>query len=172
VSHYQTQQVTSQNGHVEQGCWRLSHAKSEYKDRCNYPKDVRPAATANCRLWRQFLEIFPNQISVYRISSASTFPEDLQENATRRIGFERLLRCPLRCVIETGFDCFTACRHVGRLLSNYSLVLYKSCLDIALRPFKDLGWHKEKKHRHHHRLSLLLKGLLATKPVVIFSKVR
>ena len=77
-----------------------------------------------------------------------------------------------RCVIETGFDCFTACRHVGRLLSNYSLVLYKSCLDIALRPFKDLGWHKEKKHRHHHRLSLLLKGLLATKPVVIFSKVR
>jgi len=38
-------------------------------------------------------------------------------------------------------------------------------------PFKDLKWHKGKKHRHRH-LSLLLRGLLATKPVVIFSRVR
>ena len=29
------------------------------------------------------------------------------------------------------------------------------------RPFKDLEWHKRKKHRHR-RLSLLLRGLLAT----------
>jgi hypothetical protein len=29
------------------------------------------------------------------------------------------------------------------------------------RPFTDLEWHKGKKHRHH-RLSLLLRGLLAT----------
>jgi len=29
------------------------------------------------------------------------------------------------------------------------------------RPFKDLEWHRRKKHRHH-RLSLLLRGLLAT----------
>jgi hypothetical protein len=51
-------------------------------------------------------------------------------------------------------------------------ILYKICLDIAPRPFKDLEWHKGKKTRHHHRLSLLRKGLLATKPVVIFSRVR
>ena len=32
---------------------------------------------------------------------------------------------------------------------------------MLLRPFKDLECHKGKKHRHH-RLSLLLRGLLAT----------
>jgi hypothetical protein len=39
---------------------------------------------------------------------------------------------------------------------------YKNYLStMLLRPFKDLEWHKEKKHRHR-RLSLLLRGLLAT----------
>jgi hypothetical protein len=76
VSYDQTQKVTPQNGHVEQGCWRLSHAKSEYKDRCNYPEDACSGTTATCRPWRQFLAIFLIQISVYTISSASTFPED------------------------------------------------------------------------------------------------
>ena len=51
-------------------------------------------------------------------------------------------------------------------------ILYKLCLDIAPRPFKDLEWHKGKRTRHHRRLSLLRRGLLATKPVVIFSRVR
>jgi len=50
-------------------------------------------------------------------------------------------------------------------------ILDKLCLDIPLRPFKDLEWHKGKKTRHRRHLSLLLRGLLATKPVVIFSVV-
>jgi len=29
-------------------------------------------------------------------------------------------------------------------------------------PFKDLKWHKGKKHRHRRHLSLLLRGLLVT----------
>jgi len=37
------------------------------------------------------------------------------------------------------------------------------------RPFKHLEWHKGKKHRHRRRLSLLLRDLLVTKPVAIFS---
>ena len=32
---------------------------------------------------------------------------------------------------------------------------------MLLRPFKDLEWHKGKKHQHR-RQSLLLRGLLAT----------
>ena len=43
---------------------------------------------------------------------------------------------------------------------------------MLLRPFKDLEWHKGKKHRHRRHLSLLLRGLLVTKPVLIFSRVR
>jgi len=35
------------------------------------------------------------------------------------------------------------------------------------RPFKDLEWHKGKKHRHR-RLSLLLRGVLA-KAIAIFT---
>jgi hypothetical protein len=30
------------------------------------------------------------------------------------------------------------------------------------RPFKDLEWHRGKKHRHHRLSLLLLRGLLAT----------
>src|SRR4026207_1554514 len=63
--------------------------------------------------------------------------------------------------------------------SFWRFFLYKSpswkyirikCLDIPLHPFKYLKWHKGKKHRHH-RLSLLLRGLLATRPVVLFNVV-
>ena len=60
----------------------------------------------------------------------------------------------------------------GRLLSDSFWIFYKLSLDMLCRPFKDLEWHKGKKTRHRRRLSLLLKGLLATKPVVIFSRVR
>lgn len=38
-------------------------------------------------------------------------------------------------------------------------------------PFMDLKWHKGKKLRHHRHLSLLLRGLLVTKPVVILGRV-
>jgi hypothetical protein len=51
------------------------------------------------------------------------------------------------------------------------LDLIQIILDIPLRPFKDLVWHKGKKNRHRRHLSLLLRGLLATKPVVIFNVV-
>ncbi len=92
----------------------------------------------------------------------------------REFGFEGLLRCPLRCVIETAFASLyllAACR--ATLERLFFWILYKLCLDIPLRPLKDLEWHKGKKLRHHHRLSLLLlRELLATKPVVIFSRVR
>ena len=75
MSHYQTQKVTPQNGHVEPGSWRLSHGKSEYKSR-SCPEDACSGTTANSRPCRQFLAILPIQIVVYRISSASTFPEN------------------------------------------------------------------------------------------------
>ena len=39
------------------------------------------------------------------------------------------------------------------------------------RPFKDLEWHKGKKHRHRRHLSLLLRGLLVTSQSAIFSVV-
>ena len=114
MGYYQTQKVTPQNGHVEQGCWRLSHAKSEYKDWCDYPEDACSGTTANCTTWGQFLAISPKSPS-------------------------------------------------------WKYIRIK-CLDIPLHPFKYLKWHKGKKHRHH-RLSLLPRGLLATRPVVIFNVV-
>ena len=42
------------------------------------------------------------------------------------------------------------------------LLFYKLSLDMLPRPFKDLEWHKGKKHRHRRHLSLLLRGLLVT----------
>src|SRR5436190_22055157 len=51
----------------------------------------------------------------------------------------------------------------------FSRTVYKLSLDMLPCSFKDLEWHKGKKHRHRRRLSLLLRDLLVTKPVAIFS---
>ena len=55
-------------------------------------------------------------------------------------------------------------------ISVFGNIISIKCLDIPVCPFKYWKWHKGKKHRHH-RLSLLPRGLLATRPVVIFNVV-
>src|SRR5204863_6850258 len=94
--------------------------------------------------------------NICAISGSAYGPSSRPENFNK-YDFTRSL-----CISVSGQRRFRRMERAGEPRHIGAVSPYRNYLStMLLRPFKDLEWHKRKKHRRR-RLSLLLRGLLAT----------